>query len=466
MTAPDLQTGPLPEARPLRPLGSPFARRVAGVFATRVVQFGLSFGTSILISRLLGPTEKGAFVALSTVPGMLAALGLLGLPSATNYFAGRGRSLRSLVSASILFTVVLSALLLTVVWINLPRLESSVLRAAPDELLRVMLITVPFGMLASFGGTILYGRQAVRTYNLILVVQSALTFVGAVIFVGLLRLGVVGAVVSNVAVTTFAALAVMAAIRHLNRTDRAGEPASLRELAAYGARLYPASVTGYFNYRADTYILQALSPRPGFALGLYSIAVTMAELVFYVPDAVSTILLPRVAGATQGDANQLVARVGRLTMGVTVVIAILLAPAAFIGIHLVLPAYVESLPAFLAILPGVVTLSLAKVMTTFVSGRGRPGLVSIGAITALIVNVACNIVLIPRLGIVGASLSSVVSYSLLAGMMVIAASRISGQPVRRLVVPGGAELDIVRAATGQIRDRLVTLARSRRGGPG
>jgi O-antigen/teichoic acid export membrane protein len=436
-------------------MNSPFARRVGGILATRVVQFALALPASIIISRLLGPTDKGAYVAVTTLPGMLAALGLLGLPSAVNYFAGRGSSVRSLVRATTLFTVVLSGLLVGIIWISLPALENSFLRAAPDDLARVILITVPMGMLATFGGTLLYGRQTIRTYNMILIAQSAVTLIAAVILVGVLHLGLRGAVAGTIVASTFLMVAVLLDVRGLRRRDRAGEGVSLRALISYGGRVYPASVTGYFNYRADTYLIQALLLAPGRALGLYSIAVTFAELVFYVPDSVSAMLLPRIAGATPEDADLILGRIGRLTMLITMAAAIALIPTAAIGIHLVLPAYDDSLPAFLVLLPGVVSLSLAKVMTSYLSGRGRPGVVSIGAIVALIANIGLNLLFIPSLGIIGASLSSLISYTLLAGMMLIAASRLAGKSSLSLLVPGRAEVGLLLTGLGLVAGRVM-----------
>lgn len=438
------------------PANSPFARRIAGIFATRVIQFAIALPTSIIISRLLGPADKGAYVAVTTLPGMLAAIGLLGLPSAVNYFAGRGSSVRSLIRAATWFTLILSGLLIGIVWLSLPWLEKSVLRAAPDDLARIMLVTVPMGMLATFGGTLLYGRQTIRTYNIILIGQSAVSLVAAVVLVGLLHLGVRGAVAGSILASTLLAVAVMVDVRGLNRRDRSGPEVSLRALLSYGGRLYPATVTGYFNYRADTYLIQALLAAPGRALGLYSIAVTFAELVFYVPDSVATMLMPRVAGSTAEDANLVLGRVGRLTMLITTAAALALLPAAFLGVHLILPAYVDSLPAFVVLLPGVVSLSLAKVMTSYLNGRGRPGVVSVGASVALIVNVGLNLVLIPRLGIIGASLSSVVSYTVLALMMLVFASRLSRQPSRRLFVPGRAEIELLMAGLGRLIKRLAS----------
>jgi O-antigen/teichoic acid export membrane protein len=447
----DAPTGEIePQGPPVAVRGM-FAKRVGGIFATRIFQFALALPTSILVSRLLGPTDKGAYVAVTTLPGMLAALGLLGLPNAINYFAGRGSSMRSLVRASLVFTLILSVLLVGVVWISLPWLETTFLRAAPDELARVILATVPMSMLATFGGSLLYGRQTIRTYNIVLIGQSIVTLAAAVLFVGVLGLGIYGAVAGTVVSTTFVAVGVTVIVGRLDRRDRSGQPAPMRALLSYGGRVYPASVTGYFNYRADTYLIQALLLAPGRALGLYSIAVTFAELIFYVPDSISTMLLPRVAGASAADASVIVGRVGRLTMLITSAAAVALIPAAIVGIHVVLPAYIDSIPAFLVLLPGVVSLSLAKIMTSYISGRGRPGIVSVGAIAALVLNISLNLVLIPMLGIVGASLASLASYTALATMMLVAAGRLAGAPVRSLFLPGAAELNLLATGFRRLR---------------
>ena len=73
-------------------------------------------------------------------------------------------------------------------------------------------------------------------------------------------------------------------------------------------------------------------------------AVTMAELIFYIPDSVTMIFLPRVAGLSKEDADALVGRVSRLTVLLTGLVALALVPAAWVGIHLVLPG-LRRLPA-------------------------------------------------------------------------------------------------------------------------
>lgn len=454
------------------PVGSPFARRVSSVFGTQVLGFGFGLAASLLLRKVMSGDDMGTFVAVTTFPGTLSALGMFGLPNAVNYFAGKGSSVASLVRLTFILTAILSVVLVAGVWLILPQLEGSYVSAArtDDTVLRIMLLTLPLSVLAAFGGSILYGRQDVRVYNILQVVQALGSLLCAIVFVWWLRLGLAGAVAGSVLMTTFLTLGVLEAVRRLSRRDRGGAPADSRAVASYGLRLYPASLSGYFNYRADIYILQAVVLNPKIPLANYSMAVIMAELVFFVPNSVATIFLPRVAGATAADANQMLGRVARLSMLITVCLALALIPTAFLGIHLVLPHYVDCLPAFYVLLPAVVSFSMAKVMTSYISGRGHAGLVSIAITTALVLNVAANFILIPRFGIVGASMASLLSYTAHATITLFMASRLSGQPLSSLLLPGRTEAALFVAGLWRLTDRLPLVgnrgARAGTGGAG
>jgi len=436
----------------------PFVRRVIGVFATRVTQFVLGFGSSLIIAKLLGPEGRGAYVAVLLVPGTLFALGQLGLPSAINYFAGRGSVISDLVRWSVLLTVLFTLVVVSTTLLLLPVLEATVLKAAPAGLVRLVLLTLPISALAAFGGSILYGRQAIRPYNVILIGQSAGSLLGVVVLVGILRLGVPGAIATSVIVGVVGAIAVLLEVRRVGRADPGSEPVALGALVGYGLKLYPASVTSYFSYRADVYLLQGLLAAPGRAVGLYTYAVTLAELLFYIPDSVSTIFFPHVAGSSDETSGRQVGQVARFTLLLTSCSAVALIPAAWLLFRIVLPNFSDALPAMLVLLPGVMSLSLSKILTSYVSGRRRPGPVSAAAIAALVVNIAANVALIPILGIVGAAAASLISYSCEAAIMVVVASRLSGQPALSLILPGREEVrrltDGLRAISALLRARL------------
>jgi O-antigen/teichoic acid export membrane protein len=436
-------------------IATPFARRIMGVFATRVVRYAVGFATSFVLARVLGPAGRGAYYLVTLTPTTLVALGQLGLPSAVSFFAGRGRSGTSLLRVSLVVVVVLSSLLIAATLLALPWLEETVLKAAEGELVRLALISLPFQFLASFVGSALIGRQVLRNYNLILVAQSVLMLALIALFVGVLDMGVLGAVLANVTTAGVAALAITVELRRAIRDDPE-EPARpgirIGELVDYGAKSYPASVAGFFNYRADVFLLSAFLGDPA-AIGLYSLAVSLAELTFFVPDSVSTVFFPRVASSDRRTADDLAPVVSRFTVLLTGLAVIGLIPVAFGAVYLIIPDFAPSLPPFLIILPGILALSVSKILSSYVSGLGLPLRVAFVSSSALGVNLVANLVLIPLYGIHGAAAASLISYTAHALMLLVITSRLSHRSPLAYLVPTGAEWQRLRSGLRELRDR-------------
>ncbi|MGH2455817.1 MAG: oligosaccharide flippase family protein [Candidatus Limnocylindria bacterium] len=422
---------------------SPFARRVAGVFATRVLQFGSTITVAFVLARLLGPEGRGAYSLLLLLPSTLFALAQFGLPSAVTYFAGRGRSLGSLMLVAGGATVGLSAVLIPVTLAFLPRLEQTVLRAAPQDLLPVALVALPILIGSSLFGSILWGRQLVRRYTTILAVQAVNSLLFVIVLVGVAGLGVGGALAGQLLVTGTTAVVVMLSVRAAAAREAADEPeprrpARLKEVLSYGIRLYPSSISTFLSYRSDLFLLGLLVGDAG-AIGLYTLAVSLAELVFHVPDAIATILYPRVAGSEREEADRIAPSISRFSLLVTVLAALALIPVAMVAVNLILPEFQGSIAPFLVLVPGTVALSISKVLSGYISGLGRPLPVGAIAVSAMVVNVSLNLLFIPRFGISGAALSSLLSYSFHALLTISVASRLARAPIRAFLVPGRAE---------------------------
>lgn len=435
-------------------LATPFGRRVAGVFATRIVRFVVGFGTSFLLARVLLPEGRGQYALLVLVPGMLMALGQLGLPSAMSFFAGRGRSVADLQRLGWLLTVAISVLLVGGALAALPWLTSTILEPAPRDLLLVSLASLPFQFAAAFAGSTLIGRQRLRNYNLILVGQSLLMLTLVVALVGFLGMGVAGAITAYASVAVLAALATGVELARAVREESGPQPAiGLSQVLGYGFRIYPASVTGYFSYRSDVLILSAMLGDAA-AIGLYTFAVSLAELTFFVPDSVSTVFYPRVASMERDAADALAPQVARFTVLITTLSVLLLIPAAFLAVIVILPDFFGSIVPFLVLMPGIVALSISKVLAGYIGGLGLPLSVAGASGANLVINIVANLLLIPPLGIAGAALASLISYSVHAALLVLIAARLSRRPALGYVIPTAAEISRLADGLRELRGRL------------
>jgi O-antigen/teichoic acid export membrane protein len=153
----------------------------------------------------------------------------------------------------------------------------------------------------------------------------------------------------------------------------------------------------------------------------------------------------------------MVVSVCRFTVLITLLSVVGLVPAAFVAVHVLLPDFVDSLPAFLILMPGVVALTVAKVLSSYISGLGVPLQVAAASGSALVVNVIANLLLIPLFGILGAALASLISYSVNAGMLLSIAARLSRRGPFDFLLPTGAEL---RRLMSGLREVYALLRRS------
>ena len=186
---------------------------------------------------------------------------------------------------------------------------------------------------------------------------------------------------------------------------------------------FPGSLAVFFAYRVDAYLIVFLMIDPATALGYYSLAVGLAEIVLFFPRAVTTLYFPHVAGSPREESDRQVAATSRVTLLVTGVCALLMVPAATLMVWILLPAYGPSLPALYLLLPGVVAFSVTFALGGYLTGIDRPGITSGVSIVALVTNVVANLILIPRFGIEGAASASLISYSLSSALLTIVVAR-------------------------------------------
>ena len=425
------------------------SRRIVTVLFIRISAAAVGVINAFVLARLLGPTGKGDFYLVQLVPSTQLVLGQLGLPSAIAYYAGRGQMTGLARRAMILaLGLSLAGILLTLA--TMPLLTTSVFRDVPPGLVMLSLVIVPFVFVFTFGNAILTGRQRVGAYGAIALGQVVLALVLFVLLIGVLNLGATGAILAYIAYSGVAGIAVAIAAFRTPSVGADPHPTSWRALAGYGIRLYPATLSGFFSYRADVYLL-ALLGAGSAELGLYSIAVGLAELLFFLPDSVVVVFFPHVAGGTRDEADRETAVVTRVTLAMTALAALPLAAAAIVAVNVLLPAYVGSLPALFVLLPGVVMLSASKTLSAYLNGIGRGGIVSITALLSLAANIGLNLVLIPAYGIVGAAAASLVSYTFGAAMQLTISANLSGVSPLAFLVPRRDDFEQILV---RVRDML------------
>lgn len=364
--------------------------------------------TALLLIALLDPAARGVQSLLVLLPTLVASLAMLGVASATPVLLHRGyNETRLLPNLLGLGLVTAGAIVLLAVPL-LPLLAGYVSGeyvVTPRQVLLGMLLLPPL-LLADYGRALLAARRDLRAVAVSQATQALAQLSFALALVLLLGLGAIGAVWATV-LAAFVGLAwTLHALAPLGSLWPRLQRQVLRPLLELGLRGHVGNVMQTFNYRLDLLLVQGFLGQA--QVGLYFTAVALAELVWYLPNAVASALLPEVAASRD---RALTGRVVRMTVPATMLGALGLLAVAWPAFAFLRPAYLPAVAPMAVLLVGVVALSLHKVLASDLSGRGLPQYPSFSSTVALGITLVADLLLIPRLGILGAALASTLAYT-------------------------------------------------------
>jgi O-antigen/teichoic acid export membrane protein len=417
-------------------VGSAFARQVGSTVLSQAMILLVSLVTTAITARWLGPEGKGNLALALLIPGMLSLFLGFGLNTANVYFTGSRRlPITALIANSMVFSLLgtLLGFLIVLLLVSF-RVLPVIVPGVPVRHVLLGMLTLPLGLLISNLSSVLLGLRRIMTLNILSVLQAALAVPLLFLFVVWLGMGVPGAILVPLVAS---ALIVAGNAFCLRREGVAFWPRwdlrVIRPTLAYGMKGYVGNLLQFFNYRLDAFIVNAFVGPAG--VGIYGAAVLMAELLWHLPNSVGFVIFPKAVSTDHTAMNRFTPRVFWIVLAISSVGAMGLALFGKLAIRLVFSdAFLAAYVPLLVLLPGVVLLGVGKVLTNDIAGRGYPHYNSIVAGLTLVITVALDLLLIPRMGVLGAAMASSVAYSstfLLATVFYRVVSRKpAGIPVR------------------------------------
>jgi O-antigen/teichoic acid export membrane protein len=371
----------------------------------------------VLIARKLGPEGNGFFAMAILIPTVLANFLNFGVGPATVYFVSRGDfNVHQAMAGNLRLALIVAtagvacALPVLVIW------GTELFPGVPQGLLYFGLASFPLTLLLAYLNTILQGLEDFKALNLTVLLPPYVNLVGVVIALHVLTLGVEGTMVAYIIGQVVGLLVVFALLsRSKILQKQTNQHTSLsvyaQKILSYGWKAHLSNILAFVNYRADIFLVNFfLTPA---VTGIYVIAVQVAETLWMLSQATSTVLLPRLSAMHQNPkarmalANKGFLVVSGITAGASLGVACLL-------YWLISPVfgeeYVEALPAFSWLLPGIIAGAGSRIYANCIAAAGKPEWNMYSAIGVVTVNVIGNILLVPEYGIVGAAWATSVAY--------------------------------------------------------
>lgn len=425
-----------------------FFRNVLGTFGAEVLTVGLNMLLGILTARLLGPERRGVLTLVMTLPLTLVHFADLGVSQANIYLIGRRkRPAEAMLTNSLVIALGSGLIIATILWLLRDLVLDTLLRGLPTPYFPVILLLLPLLLLYTYWVAILRAWERFRLVNLLLLMMpvSLLICVTPALLIFRGRSDSIDWATTAYLAGTLLAVGISLFVIRRQVHQQSASAVKLfdirlaRESLGYGLKSYVQNLMGHLAYRLDIYLVALfLDPRD---VAFYSIAVSIAELAWYVPNSVGIVLFPKLSNVAEERIHPLTAEVCRHTFIITLLTTAGVTLAGIIGIPLLYGSeYRPAILPLLALGPGIVVMSLYKVLTRNFSSRNRQQVCVIIALVGLVLNVGLNVLLIPRLGTIGAALASSVAYSVMSVTLLLAFRRESSLTWAAILRPRDTDL--------------------------
>lgn len=408
--------------------GSGLRQLVVTSFAARGLTVVLGAIAGVVIARVLAPEGRGAYAVVVTAATTAIAVGHLSIETANLSLWKRSELRASLTANVVLLSMSLGLLVAGLAWLCILVLGEERMPVYSQGGLALALLGVPLGLLGLWTNNLLSLNARVERLNLGLVLSGVLQTGTLLLLASTGRLTVTAVVAVWVASTAAPLLVSLPTLRP--RLGAFSMPV-LRLQVASGLRFHPGVALLFLLFKVDLLVVNAVrSPRD---VGLYALAVTLAELVYLLTDAVSQAIMSRQAGGGMAAAD-ITARAVRINAWGCGGIALALLLSAQVLVPLVYSDdFSGSVAPLMVLLPGVVALAIGRPLAVLLAALDRPGLLAALSTGAFVLHLVALWLLVPPMGIVGAAAASTVGYVSLAAGYLLAGRRLTGTPWQDLL---------------------------------
>lgn len=434
-----------------------FAKNSVFVIVVRI--FGIIFGLAggIILSRVLGPTGRGAYSLIVLIPMLLASPASLGIGNANIYFIGKKEyPLITFISNSIIFAFGMALIATVVFLLFYPLLRESSLKGLNFYQVIIPLITLPFNLLGLYFRNILLGLKKIKLFNICNMVQYSSTLILLVIFLLLLRWGLWGAVLSWVLASIIAGTAAFIMVCKNIRFKFSPSYRLGIDSIRYGIKIQIATILDSLRRRLDFFIISSFVGVT--EVGYYSLAVALTERLWTLPANIGYIMFPEISSSSKEAGDKLTAKVARnVFFAVTILAVLLILSSRYIIQFLYGEAFLPAVVPISIMLVGGAFYSLARIIGVQILGQGKPHIFMYVTLVSLVVTVTLDFLLIKKWGMIGAALAATLGYCIITFIYLYLHIRMSKNRLRDVLFIKKEDIEIYSRLYRSFRRQILAI---------
>jgi O-antigen/teichoic acid export membrane protein len=405
-----------------------------------MVVFGLF--TSVITARYLGPEKNGLIASLLVYPGLFMSIGSLGVQQSTTYFLGKKIYTEEQIKKAITQIWFFASFLAIIICFFLIRSFSN----AGDNLMFVALaiFPIPFALFNSYNSGLFLGKNQIKTFSKINWIPSFIVLIFSVSLIIIYPLGISGYLIALIAGPVFISVLLLFKNKFINSFSLKFEWSIIKKMLNLGLIYAIALLVINLNYRFDVIMLDKISSQ--YEVGIYSKGANIIQFLWQIPMLLSTIIFARSAVSKDDYAFSFkVSHLLRVSFTAILILSIFLIFCSdSIIIGLFGNEFQGSVSVLKLLMPGVLLLTIFKVMNMDLAGKGMPYVSLKAMVPGLLINIIANWVLIEDYGANGAAIASTISYSIASILFIHFYSKSVSIPIKKIISPKKSDWEFLK----------------------
>lgn len=383
----------------------------------------VSFGGNIFLTRCLGTELNGDYTYIINTANIISIVAGLGIYQSIPYFNRQyGNSEITLLDYVnvFFFQSICYLLLLAVVW-----------RALPTTSIKFILILAVLDNVTQQLNMLMLVKDVYKRNRIFLLgAIFSLVLYGGCYFLNIQVLFV--ALILTIVIKIYYVTAYFVAIK---------KPLSISNISLAHIKKYIAF--GYLpmftyllitmNYKVDVIMLKWFPNVSSTQLSYYSLAVMISEIVWIISDVFKDVIFAKTSEENHYDEVSAAIRVSNCLM-IVIVLGMFVLGKPFIWIFYG-KEFIESYGIVVLLLCGVPFMSWFKILHPLFNALGKRWFSFLTLLAAVFANIIINAILIPKFGIYGAAMASIISYFICGVSFLYAYAKEAGEKVHCLFVP-------------------------------
>lgn len=386
--------------------------KIAETSTARIYALAIGVISIFITARILGPEGQGILAVTIVWVRLFASFSSLSLGHVVQYRIQVRKSenwLPAIFGTLLFLSIILSIFAYMAAYWVFKVSNGQFFKGIPSSILIVGFFMLPFLVWEEYGSNLLSAADRLRTYNIGQFAGRTVGLLAIILFLVILNLGVSGAllghVIGQIVVGLIGFIALWKMISENLHVDRV----EIKNMLTGSVKLHFNTIGSFLLGQATILMLNHFSTKA--EVGWYQVAYQMILVMLIIPQSTTLVLFNKMAELGPDRLWPQQKRMMLQLLGIMTlfsIIAYFLAPVIILSFagH----SFEPSIKVFRLLLPVLIGMSLAHLMTNQWIGRGIFFPTTILTFVTAMANIIFNYFMIPKYGMMGAVWAALISY--------------------------------------------------------